>query len=97
MFKAEKFHRIHRSISKHKTFKVKQFCFDNNSFKSGGLKSTVFSNHAGRIHVIYIPWRRSPPSQNYGIHGSNPPDKINIKHNVKMAYGPLFYLLCIQI
>ena len=55
MFEAEKFYRIHRSIGKHKMFKVKQFCFDNDSFKNGGLQSTVFSNCAGRIHVIYIP------------------------------------------
>ena len=27
-------------------------------------------------------------SQNYGIHSSNAPDKINIEHNVEMTCGP---------
>ena len=38
-----------------------------------------------------------PPSQNYGIHCSDVPDDIIIEHNVEMACGPLFHLLCIRL
>ena len=38
-----------------------------------------------------------PPSQNYGIHSSNVPDKIIIEHNVEMTCGPLFHPLCIRL
>ena len=51
----------------------------------------LFTFHFGKVSGIIL------PSQNYGKRGSNVPDKIIIEHNVEMACGPLFHLLCIQL
>ena len=90
-----KLHGFRGSIGKSITFTIKYFHFDNRALKmvshrplghSCDLLSTL-----GKVSGIM------PPSQNYGIRGSNAPDKINIEHNIEMAHGPLFHLLCMQL
>ena len=94
-FEVEKFRRFCRSIGKHETFAVKHFCFDNRALKNGRSQSRAFFK---RIIVIYSPLLGKvseimPPLPNYGIHGSNVPDKIIIEHN--FVYGQLQLVSCI--